>query len=130
MAQITALAAKQRVAAAPQRLGCNWKYRSRIKRPPQEGGQFRMSDADALIRAICSLGCSTTARIVIGRRCGSGGAGLRGLYHDRSRGSRCRATDDRTGRTAHGGPNWPTYDGSGYGAARCSRQSTVVIGDS
>ena len=89
-----------------------------------------MSDADALIRAICSLSCSTTARIVIGLRCGSGGAGLRGLYHDRSRGSRCSATDDRTGRTSHNGPNWPTNDGSSYGAARCSGQSTIVIGGS
>ena len=88
-----------------------------------------MSNEDVLIGAICSLGCSTTARIVIGRRCGSGGARLSGLYHERPRGSRCRAADDRTGHTAHGGPDWPAYDGSGYGAARSSGQSTVVIGD-
>jgi hypothetical protein len=89
-----------------------------------------MSDADALIGAICSLSCSTTAGIVISRRCGSGGTGLRRFYHDRSRGSRCRATDDRAGRTTHDGPNWSTHNGSSYGAARCSGQSSVVIGGS
>jgi hypothetical protein len=55
---------------------------------------------------------------------------LRGFYHDRSRGSRCSASDDRTGHTAHGGPNWPTDDGSSYGTACCTGQSTVLIGGS
>jgi hypothetical protein len=82
------------------------------------------------LRTICSLSCSTATRIVIGRRCGSCGTGLRGFYHNRPRGPRCRATHDRTGHTAHGGSNWPTYDGSSYGTPRCSGQSTIVIGGS
>jgi hypothetical protein len=100
------------------------------KRPPQEGGQSRNVNAPALIRTICSLSCSTATRIVIGRGCGSCGAGLCGFYHDRSRGTRCSATHDRASHTAHGGSNWPTYDGSSYGTPRCSGQSTIVIGGS
>src|SRR5277367_351526 len=103
-----------------EKVGRDWKYRSSTKKGRPKGGQFRISDVDGLIRAVRSLGSSTTARIVIGRRCGSGGARLRGLHHDRSRGSRCRASHDRTSHTAHGGPNWPTYDGSSYGTARCA----------
>jgi hypothetical protein len=89
-----------------------------------------MSDERALVRAICSLSCSTTTRIVIGLRCGSGGTRLRGFYHDRWRVSRCCAADDRTGRTSHNGANWSTHDGSSYGTARCAGQSTIVVGGS
>ena len=53
---------------------------------------------------------------------------MRRFYHNRSRGSRCRATNDRTSHTAHGGSDWPTYDGSSYGTPGRSGQSTVVIG--
>jgi hypothetical protein len=55
---------------------------------------------------------------------------LCGLYHNRSRGTRCRATDDRTSHTAYGGSNWPTYDGPSYGTPRGAGQSTIVIGGS
>jgi hypothetical protein len=89
---------------------------------------FRDADAPTLIRTISSLSCSTATRIVIGHGCGSCGTGLRGFYHNRSRGSRCRATNDRTSHTAHGGSNRPTYDRSSYGTPRRSGQSTVVIG--
>jgi hypothetical protein len=88
---------------------------------------FRNADAPTLIRTICSLSSSTATRIVIGRRCGSCGAGLRGFYHNRSRGSRRRATNDRTSHTTHDGSNWPTYNGSSYGAPGRSCQNTVVI---
>jgi hypothetical protein len=89
---------------------------------------FRNADAPALIRTISNLSCSTGTCIVIGRCCGSCGTGLRWFYHNRSRGSRCRATNDRTSHTAYGGSDWPTYDGSSYGAPNRSGQSTVVIG--
>jgi hypothetical protein len=87
-----------------------------------------MSDAETLVRTICSLSCSTTARIVVGLRCRSRGAGLRGFHYNRSRGFRCRATHDRTGYTAHGGSNWPTYDGSSYGAASRAGKRAVAVG--
>ena len=60
----------------------------------------------------------------------AGGAGLRRIHHNRSRGPRCRAAHDCASHTAHCGPNWSTYNGSGHCAPGCSRQSTVVIGGS
>ena len=65
-----------------------------------------MSDGDVSIRTISSLNCSTTALLLLVVVGGSGSTGLRGFHHDRSRGSRCRATDDRAGRTTNDGTNW------------------------
>ena len=95
-------------------------------KPPHEGRPLTL----ALIRTISSLNCSTTTRVVVGRRCGSCGAGLCRLYHNGPLGTRCRAAHNRAGHTAYGGSNWPAYHGACDGTPRCSGQSTVVIGGS
>ena len=90
--------------------GCGWRISSRPGRAATLDPRLH-----ALISAICRLRCSTSARIVVRRRCSSARTWRR-FYNNRSRGACRSATHDRTGHTAHGGSDWPTYDGSRYGA--------------